>query len=61
MAKQQGSDPRELTVDELDSAVGGYGVSSPPADQNAERSMPIKSKWNRVAQQIETHNSGIKK
>jgi len=65
-SRQPVSDPRQLTIDELDKVAGGHGVSPPPPGfENLEQAggdqAASKAKWNRVAQNIDTHNSTILK
>ena len=64
--RQPVSDPRQLTVEELDTVAGGHGVSPPPPgfnnlEQAGGDQAASKAKWNRVAQNIDTHNSAISK
>jgi hypothetical protein len=65
-SRQPVDDPRQLTTDELDKVAGGHGVAIPPPGfENLEEAggdqAASKAKWNRVAQNIDTHNSTILK
>ena len=65
-SRQPVSDPRQLTADELDKVAGGHGVSPPPPgfhdlEQAGGDQAASKAKWNRVAQNIDSHNGGILK
>ena len=65
-SRQPVSDPRQLTIDELDKVAGGHGVSPPPPEfdnlqQTGGDSAASKAKWGRVAQSIDKHNGAISK
>jgi hypothetical protein len=65
-SRQPVSGPCQLTTDELDKVAGGHGVAIPPPgfenlEQTGGDQAASKAKWNRVAQNIGTHNGAISK
>ena len=65
-SRQPVSDPRQLTIDELNKVAGGHGVSPPPPEfdnlqQTRGELCGEQGQWGRVAQSIDKHNGAISK
>lgn len=64
--RQPGSDPRQLSIEELDNVAGGHGVSIPPpgfenVEQSGGGSSSVRASWGSVTQHIDKNNGAIKK